>query len=50
MPALFLLVLSLVLFLLAGFAVPEPNPWRHRLVCLGLAAWVGASLVGQFLK
>jgi hypothetical protein len=38
---LFLIVLALVLFLLAGFGVGHP---RLNLIGLGLAAWVATHL------
>jgi hypothetical protein len=44
--ATILLVFALVLFIIAGMVNPI-EPWRGRLLCFGLACWVGASLVGS---
>ena len=46
MLSLILMVFALVLFVVAGF-VNLVDPWRNRLVCLGLACWVGAAIIGQ---
>lgn len=41
---LVLLTLALVLFVIAGLPYPSPyEPWRYKLVALGLAAWVASS-------
>jgi len=40
---LFLMVLALVLFVLAGLGIPEPA--RFRFIGFGLAAYVLASMV-----
>lgn len=46
MLSLILLVFALVLFIVAGVVMTPPeNPWRNRLVCFGLACWVGAELL-----
>jgi len=37
------LVFALVLFVTAG--AWNADPWRNRMVCLGLAFWVGAELL-----
>jgi hypothetical protein len=42
---LFLLVLALVLFVLAGLGVPEHT--RFRYIGFGLAAWTFASLLSM---
>jgi hypothetical protein len=48
MLALFLFVISILLFLLAAFQVPEPsNPWHNRLVCFGLMCLAGAELASK---
>lgn len=44
MLSLILLVFALVLFVVAGVVAPA-EPWRGRLLCIGLACWVGAELV-----
>jgi len=33
-------IFALVLFIVAGSAVPQPHPWHSRLVCYGLAFFV----------
>jgi len=38
------LVFALVLFIVAG-AWTTGEPWRNRLVCFGLACWVGSELL-----
>ena len=44
-----LMVFALVLFILAGaLQQPEPSIWRGRLVCFGLACWVGAQLFATY--
>ncbi len=43
MLSLILLVFALVLFVVAGFGAAEP--WRGRLLCCGLACWVGAEIM-----
>ncbi len=49
--ATILLVFALVLFIIAGLVPnPDPWPWRLRLMCFGLACWVGASVLGPLLK
>lgn len=45
MLSLILLVFALVLFVVAAFVNPAPEPWRNRLICFGLACWVGAEIV-----
>ncbi len=43
-----LMVFAVVLFVLAAFIQPpDPNPWRGRLVCIGLACLAGAELVAR---
>lgn len=45
-----LLVFAFVLFVLAAFPYPEPyEPYRFKLVAMGLAFWVGASLFAKYL-
>ncbi len=44
MLSLILLVFALVLFVIAGAVRPEPEPWRSRLVCFGLACLAGAEI------
>jgi hypothetical protein len=44
MLSLILLVFALVLFLIGAFVNPV-DPWRGRLLCLGLACMAGAELV-----
>lgn len=44
MLSLILLVFALVLFFIAA-AVNPVEPWRGRLLCFGLACWVGAELI-----
>jgi hypothetical protein len=44
MLSLILRVFALVLFLIAAFVNPV-DPWRGRLMCVGLACWVGADIL-----
>ena len=44
MLSLILLVFALVLFIIAALVNPV-DPWRGRLLCYGLACWVGAEIV-----
>lgn len=44
MLSLILLVFALVLFLVAAFVNPV-DPWRGKLLCLGLACMAGAEIV-----
>jgi ABC-type transport system involved in multi-copper enzyme maturation permease subunit len=44
MLSLILLVFALVLFIVAGFVNPV-DPWRGKLLCFGLACFVGAEIV-----
>ncbi len=48
MISLILLVFALVLFVVAG-AINAAEPWRGKLLCIGLACWVGAELVTRAL-
>ena len=41
-----LLILCFVLFCLAAF-LPEPLPYRIRLMAGGLAAWAASTFVGR---
>ena len=46
MLSLILVVFAFVLFVIAGFAKPEPDsPLRVRLVCFGLACLAAAEIV-----
>jgi cytochrome c oxidase assembly factor CtaG len=45
MLSLILLVFAFVLFVIAGFVRPEPEPWRARMVCFGLACLALAEIV-----
>jgi hypothetical protein len=47
MLSIILLVFAFVLFVIAGAARPETEPWRGRLVCFGLACLSLASLVDR---
>jgi hypothetical protein len=46
MLSLILLVFALVLFVVGAFANPV-DPWRGRLLCLGLACMAGAEIVSR---
>ena len=46
MLSLFLMILALVLFLIAGSLVVT-EPWRSKLVCYGLASLTGAFIVSN---
>ena len=46
MLSMILLVFALVLFVIGAFANPV-DPWRGRLLCLGLACMAGAELVSH---
>lgn len=46
MLSLVLLVFALVLFVV-GAAVNPVDPWRGRLLCLGLACMAGAEIVSR---
>jgi hypothetical protein len=43
----FFFVLALVLFLIAGVTwfVPEPWPWRERVIALGLFFWALSTAI-----
>ena len=45
MLSLILLVFAFVLFVIAGFVRPEPEPWRGRMICFGLACLALAEIV-----
>jgi hypothetical protein len=45
MLSLFLLVFAFVFFVIASFTSPAVEPWRHRMVCLGLACMVLAEVI-----
>lgn len=47
MLSLILLVFGLVLFIIAGFARPDNDPLRVRLVCFGLACMAGAEILAR---
>ncbi len=46
MLSLILMVFALVFFLIAAFVNPV-DPWRGRLLCLGLACIAGAEIVSR---
>jgi hypothetical protein len=46
MLSLILLVFALVLFVVGAFVNPV-DPWRGRLLCLGLACLAGAEILRQ---
>jgi hypothetical protein len=46
MLSVILLVFALVLFVIGAFVNPV-DPWRGRLLCLGLACLAGAELVSH---
>ena len=46
MLSLLLLVFALVLFVIGAFVNPV-DPWRGRLLCLGLACIAGADIVSH---
>ena len=46
MLSLILLVFALVLFLIGAFVNPV-DPWRGRLLCIGLACIAGAEIVAR---
>jgi hypothetical protein len=41
-----MLMFAFVLFVLSGFVAPT-EPWRGRLLCLGLACWVLSDLLAR---
>jgi hypothetical protein len=43
---LILYVFAFVLFAVAGFVAPA-EPWRGRLLCIGLACMAGAEVAGR---
>ena len=45
MLSLILLVFAFSLFVIAAFARPEPEPWRGRMFCFGLACLALAEIV-----
>jgi hypothetical protein len=51
---LVLQIFAFVCFCLAAFvpyAPPQgPGPWNYRLLCLGLAFWVGAEIFGGVIR
>jgi hypothetical protein len=44
---LILLVFAFVLFVIAAFVRPEPEPWRGRLICFGFACWVLSEILAH---
>jgi hypothetical protein len=39
------LIFAFVFFIIAAITNPVVEPWRHRLVCFGLAAFVLAAIL-----
>lgn len=48
MLSLILLIFAFVLFMIAAFVSPV-DPWRGRLMCLGLGCWTLAEILGRTL-
>ncbi len=46
MLSMFLFVIAIVLFAIAGF-VAVPDPWHNRLICFGLACFAGAEFASK---
>jgi hypothetical protein len=46
MLTLILWIFALVFFIIAGAItnLPNPDPWRYRFICFGLACWVGGEI------